>query len=288
MSRWILESKIFGNNKFGTQMANYREYTKKILILSANPQDTQRLRLEREIREIEEGLKLSKYRKSFIINQQWAVRFRDIRRALLEYEPQIIHFCGHGKDEGIIVEGEDGNAVLAPPNAIAELFALFEEQIECVLLNACYSSKQADAIIQHINYVIGMDSAITDKAAIEFALGFYDALGAGKPIEVAFKFGCNAINLHKLPGNYVPVLKKKPTLHSKNLSKTSNITHLLTPDLNSLHQQYDLLSSQLHQLKMDRIIERDTLMRFRLEKQIERIEEEILEVKRQIGDEIKF
>ncbi len=40
---------------------------KKILILSANPQDTARLRLDKEVREIEEGLKRSKERDQFVI-----------------------------------------------------------------------------------------------------------------------------------------------------------------------------------------------------------------------------
>lgn len=56
-----------------------------------------------------------------------------------------------------------------------------------------------------------MRKAIKDKAAIEFAIGFYDALGAGKSVEAAFKFGKNAI-LQMFPGmseHSIPILKKK-------------------------------------------------------------------------------
>ncbi len=42
---------------------------KEILILSANPKDTARLRLDEEIREIEEGLRRSKNRKHYTIHQ---------------------------------------------------------------------------------------------------------------------------------------------------------------------------------------------------------------------------
>ena len=38
---------------------------KKILILAANPKDTTRLRLDEEVREIKEGLRLSKKRDLF-------------------------------------------------------------------------------------------------------------------------------------------------------------------------------------------------------------------------------
>lgn len=58
---------------------------------------------------------------------------------------------------------------------------------------------QVSAIAQHVNYVIGMKKAIADKAAIEFAVGFYDALGSGKPVEFAYKFGCAATRLAGIP-----------------------------------------------------------------------------------------
>ena len=61
--------------------------------------------------------------------------------------------------------------------------------MKCVVLNACYSVAQANAISKHIDYVVGMKKAIGDEAAIKFAVGFYDALGAGRDFETAYKFG---------------------------------------------------------------------------------------------------
>ena len=40
---------------------------KRILILSANPKNTNRLRLDEEVREIDEGLQRSKNREQFIL-----------------------------------------------------------------------------------------------------------------------------------------------------------------------------------------------------------------------------
>ena len=85
--------------------------TKKILILSANPIDTKRLRFDEEIREIEEGILRAKHRDQFEIKSKLAVRFQDLRRALLDYKPQIVHFIGHGDKEGLKVEDKQGNAV---------------------------------------------------------------------------------------------------------------------------------------------------------------------------------
>ncbi|MHC5718728.1 MAG: CHAT domain-containing protein, partial [Nostoc sp.] len=184
-----------------------------ILILTANPKGTSQLRLDQEVRDIAEGLERAKKRDQFVLKSKLAVRPRDIQRAMLDINPSIVHFSGHGTgDEGLVFEDEIGLAKLVDGEALAGLFALFAEQIECVVLNGCYSEVQADAIAQYVNYVIGMKKAIGDKAAIEFAVGFYDALGSGKPVEFAYRFGCAAIRLAGIPEQLTPTLKKKPNI----------------------------------------------------------------------------
>jgi hypothetical protein len=195
----------------------------KILILAANPKGTTPLRLDEEVREIDAGLQRASHRDQFALEQKWAVRPRDIQRAMLDINPSIIHFSGHGTgDEGLVFEDEAGGAKLVDSEALAGLFELFASQIECVVLNGCYSEIQATVIAQHINYVIGMSKAIGDKAAIEFAVGFYDALGAGKPVEFAYKFGCAAIRLAGIPEQLTPTLKKKPFNGSKDQPSVLN------------------------------------------------------------------
>jgi len=186
---------------------------KKILILAANPIDTRHLSIDKEVREIEDGLMRSMNRFQFDIRSRLAVRLRDIRRAIFDHSPQIVHFAGHGEEHGLMVESEEGLAVPISSKALSGLFELCSEHVECVILNACYSAIQADAINKYIKYVIGMPGKINDQAAIEFAVGFYDALGAGNTVEKAFKFGCNAIEqvFPNLPEDLMPVLKKGGT-----------------------------------------------------------------------------
>jgi TIR domain/CHAT domain len=182
-----------------------------ILFLGANPQDTSRLRLDQELRDISEGLQRSQQRDRFNLEQKWAVRPRDIQRAMLDFQPQIVHFSGHGDGEaGLVFEDEVGNSKLVDGAALAGLFELFADNLDCVVLNGCYSEVQAQAIGQHIPYVIGMNQAIGDKAAIIFAVGFYDALGAGRDVEFAYKLGCNAIRMEGIAEHLTPVLLKKP------------------------------------------------------------------------------
>jgi hypothetical protein len=97
--------------------------TKTILILAANPLDTKSLRLAEEVREIDEGLQRAKHRDQFDLQQKWATRPRDLRRAVSELKPTIIHFCGHGKGhQGIVLESDNGNSQLVTGKALAALF----------------------------------------------------------------------------------------------------------------------------------------------------------------------
>ena len=173
---------------------------RKVLVLAANPRDCSERRLGEQVREIEEGLRRSRDRDSFELTSRWAVRSRDFYRSLLEVQPQIVHFVGAGAEAGIVLEDEAGKAEALPAEALTNLFAIFaREGVECVLLNACYSELQVQAISQYVPYVIGMKQAISDRAATEFAVAFYDALGAGRTIEFAFELGCAVLNQQAVP-----------------------------------------------------------------------------------------
>jgi hypothetical protein len=185
-----------------------------ILFLAADPTNASRLRLGEEFREIQEKLKLAKLREKFNLElPQLSVRPADISQALLDVQPQIVHFSGHGTSTGALCfENQTGQIQLVQPDALAALFEQFAKQVKCVLLNACYSDIQAKAIGKHIKYVIGMNQAIGDKAAIAFAIGFYQALGAGRTIEDAYKLGCVQIRLQGIPEHLTPVLIKEGQL----------------------------------------------------------------------------
>ncbi|MGD1897549.1 MAG: AAA-like domain-containing protein [Phormidesmis sp.] len=182
---------------------------RRILILAANPQGTGKLRLDAEVREIQEGLKRSAGRDRFQVISQWAVQTDDLRRALLEYEPHIVHFCGHGEgDQGLVLDDGQGRAKQVSDRALSRLFKQFPT-LECVLLNACYSDVQAQALVTHVPYVIGMHQVVGETAAIKFATGFYDALGYDRTYPEAYEFGLSAIDLEDIPEVHTPVLQIK-------------------------------------------------------------------------------
>ncbi|MEM9265281.1 MAG: CHAT domain-containing protein [Cyanobacteria bacterium P01_F01_bin.13] len=134
---------------------------KTILILAANPKGTSQLRLGDEVREIEAGLRRAQKRDEFVIKQRWATTPLDMQRAILDERPNIVHFCGHGAGEkGLVFEDKAGRPKSVTAKALTRLFSRLSDQVECVLLNACYSDVQAKAIAQHIDTVIGMSQAI--------------------------------------------------------------------------------------------------------------------------------
>ena len=197
-------------------------FKQKILILAANPKDTDRLRLDEELREIDEGLRRATHRDQFELRLKHAVRSRDVRRAFLDEAPQIVHFSGYGSTAaGLIFEGEQGLSQPASQESLASLIELFadpqefDQPISCVVLNGCYSPEQAEAIAQHVPFVIGLAQTIDNNRRIEFAVGFYDALGAGRSVEFAFKFASAACGMTgSADESAAPVLVNGvPTVH---------------------------------------------------------------------------
>lgn len=114
---------------------------KKILLVAANPQDTSRLNLFKEFKKIEKGIEAAKNHDLFTIKQIGATSYNDLRRKLLQYQPHIVHFSGHGNDNGIILEDDHGHKQTAFTENLTELLQLTDrqQQLECIVLNACHS-----------------------------------------------------------------------------------------------------------------------------------------------------
>jgi hypothetical protein len=162
-----------------------------ILFLAAIPPDIPPLKLAEECRAIDQALRTAEFRDSFDLQDHWAVQLADLQELLLRHQPQIVHFSGHGSPlNEIILHNAEGKAQSLPVEVLGKLFSLLRDNIQCVVLNACYSEHQAREIARHISCVIGMSDAIRDDAAIQFSTAFYRALGFGRDLKTAFELGC--------------------------------------------------------------------------------------------------
>ncbi|MDH5536836.1 MAG: alpha/beta hydrolase, partial [Betaproteobacteria bacterium] len=175
-----------------------------ILVLAANPVDTERLRFDEEVKLIEDELSRGKHGSRYQVVTKLATSRDELSRLLLKYEPAIVHFTGHGSARGeIVLQSSNGLAETVPARALAALFKELKGA-ETVVLNACYSMEQATSLAEAVPQVIGMAHAIGDASALRFAAGFYRGLAAGKDYASAFRLGCIEIDLAELPDAVTP------------------------------------------------------------------------------------
>ncbi len=180
------------------------------VFLTANPVATSRLRLDEEIRAITEKIRLSEHRDAVELISMWATRPDDLLQALNQYHPHIVHFSGHGSPTGeIILVDNVGNHKPVTTRALKALFASLKDNIRIVVLNACYSELQAQAITEVVDCAIGMNAAIGDSAAIVFAASFYGAIGFGRSVQEAFEQGKAALLLEGIDEDKTPELIAK-------------------------------------------------------------------------------
>lgn len=208
-----------------------------VLVLASSPTDQGPLRLGKEQKVIQNSRDSSSNRDGFRILTAPAASVDDLRRCLIEHSPDIVHFSGHGGGpHGLCFEADDGSTQAVNADSLAKLFHLVNDQVKCVVLNACYSDIQAKAISANIDFVVGMKDAIGDDAAIKFAQGFYEAIWGGHSYEKAFKFGCSAIDTANLPEERIPILLRSPRLGGSSLSyseDTQRMENFLLQYINS-------------------------------------------------------
>lgn len=223
----------------------------KVLFLGANAGDTTRLRLGAEAREIQRALHDAGVGEVFHVITELAVRPSDLQSLLLTHAPAVIHFSGHGSDPsggtfavsaagttrefipadnagpvfdersrgGLLLEGEQGTSVVLRPDLLTTLLAIevHDMSLRCVVLNACFTAFQAEAIAAYVDCVVGTTQAIEDEAAIAFATAFYRAIAHGKSVGTAFELGRIEIGLRGLPGEHVPQLFYRPGIKPENV-----------------------------------------------------------------------
>ncbi len=169
-----------------------------VLVVFANPRGTSALRLGEEDKAITESIRLSKHRDDIRLTKCQAATVHDLSRALLDEEFRIVHISGHGTQSGLVLEGNDGSRFVVPQAALAKTFSAYAApngHLDCVVLNACYSVSTGSLASLGVPYTIAMEGAISDRAAVEFSRGFYDAIGAGKDIPFAYEEGCRRVEL---------------------------------------------------------------------------------------------
>jgi hypothetical protein len=155
--------------------------------LSAPPGGMPRLLLDEDVRRIRTKVRAAEYRDALQFDLRLAARPDDLIQALNETRPHVVHFSGHGRSEGLVLVGSDGGAHLVGAEALTKLFRVFRGDIRVVVLNACLTLGQAQAIAETVGCAIGTRDRISDDAATTFGAAFYSALAFGHSVQTAFE-----------------------------------------------------------------------------------------------------
>jgi len=170
----------------------------RILFLTAAPVDKQQLKLYKEFESIDDKIQQSKYRSQFNIIPRFSTSISRLHEYIIRFNPAIVHFSGHGTDAGeLVFQDNYGISEVALRDTIRSVFGILNAGIRCVILNSCYSVKQANIIREYVDCIIGISGEIYDLVAIEFATNFYFGLASGKNVEHSYKLGATlARQLH--------------------------------------------------------------------------------------------
>ena len=190
-------------------------------------------------------LERSGYRDCFELETRWAAQPLDLLRELRRLKPTVVHFSGHGglspvgtgatgrapsrdvidgtgtSDNepqcGLFFQGPGGRAQVVTAQALHDTFGAAGSSVKLVVLSACYSDVQAEALRAHVDCVVGMSGSIIDDAARNFAIGFYGGLGERESIAAAFRQGCAAISLEGLRDSDRPQLRVRDGVDASKL-----------------------------------------------------------------------
>ena len=191
----------------------------QILYLAANPSGPERFALDREAQEIRAELDRTRGAECFEFVTYWAAQAQDLHRELRRLKPTIVHLSGHGhknagesglhgdtRRQDLVVRDLEGRAPYVPAAALKQALA-DADSVRLVMLDACHSGQLAEALLSHVDCVVGTGASIHDDAARNFVVSFYARLGEGESVADAYQQGRAAIRREGMRDSDRPQLK---------------------------------------------------------------------------------
>ena len=183
----------------------------KVLFFAADPvfgrPDGVPLELADEMREIEYHVKQARFGGRLQIEPHGAARADDLLDLLEHTDARVVHFSGHGGRHGLHLVARDGrNVHQVDAAALKQVFGAYHGSVRLVVLSACSSDQEAQAIADIVGCAIGTPSTISDTAAITFNSRFYRAIANGYSVQRAFDNARMALQVYRIPKEEYPEL----------------------------------------------------------------------------------
>lgn len=161
----------------------------KLALLTASPASEERIRVDQEAREIREALKRAVVGTDVEVTVWTAATADDVLHALNDDHPDIVHFSGHGSEEGLFFDEPDdvdADGVEYSYSYLGRAFAATDWPPKLVVLNACYSFAGVEDVLSATPAVVAMTESVTDIGAKAFAAKLYAAVGSGQSLQSSF------------------------------------------------------------------------------------------------------
>lgn len=174
----------------------------RILFVSANPTSTRKLDLNDELRTFQNSMRGHDVQVTLLP----AAQPDDLRITLESEDFDVVHFCGHAKEAGILMRNPRGVEELVSGAKIAELLSQGKTRLvdgktvpakggtKLAFLNACNTETVANEIKETVDMAIGTKEKVNDKVAKVMSEVFYSGIAKGYSLDEAYKEASNEID----------------------------------------------------------------------------------------------
>ncbi len=179
-----------------TRQALRKKKRIKVLYLTANPDPEYSLRVDAEVRQVQDAIRGSAFRENVSVEYRPAADLDTLIEGLNDHRPGIVHFSGHGYERGIAVDSAKVAKCAVKTvsfDLLAKAISATDAPPEIIVLNACKSAGAQRAFLPPAKIVVVMRKSVSDLAAVAFAAKFYAAIAAGQSVKSAFAQGKVAI-----------------------------------------------------------------------------------------------
>ena len=210
-------------NSNGRNIGRSRPKPKKnlaVLYLTASPESKESLRVDVEVRRVQQAIRSSKFRDKIMVEFRPAADIQSILKGLNYIRPKIVHFSGHSSAEGVAADNQsvdDPGYVDLSFDLLAQALQATDEPPNVVVLNSCESSAAKDRVLKSAKVLVSMKRGISDIAAAAFAPQFYAAIASGQSVQAAFNQGAVAVAASSISEIDTPELSCAPTVDATKL-----------------------------------------------------------------------
>ena len=188
-----------------------------LLFLSACPRSQPRLRTEDEQREIVGALSSDR------VATRNGITPSTFEEELEKVNAPMVHFSGHGREEGLCFSHEFLDEEFYSPEKIITELRRKSNSVRGMVISACHSATIATSLSKFLDFCIGVPYKYGDDFAVKFSKEFYSILADRKTtVSEAFETSLSRSNANGLDPNQKPYLYPKGKTCSFSLPQVSS------------------------------------------------------------------